>query len=101
MKSDSLPFLACILVGSLALTPVAVTQTTTTITATPNPAAAGAQIDLTGTVQPNLTWTARPIPIPTGTITFVDGTAPLNATPIPVAPATVCRRYVSAGFREH
>src|ERR1700760_4584371 len=97
MKYESLSFLACILVGSLALTPVAVTQTTTTLTATPNPAPAGAQIDFTGTVQLLLTGMPRPVPTPTGTITFIDGTTVLNSTPVPVTPAPP---FVNATFQQ-
>lgn len=67
--------------AQLTLSIVAAASTTTTLTASPNPAAFGQQVTLAASVVP----TASGGPVPTGTVTFLDGssqlgTAPLDAT---------------------
>ena len=54
---------------------------TTTVTANPSTITVGGTVGFTATVQPASTTTR-----PTGTITFLDGSTPLNSAPIALAP---------------
>jgi hypothetical protein len=74
------------------------TSATTTVTANPATVAAGASVGLTATVQPNnVSLTpGHAFPKPIGTITFLDGSTPLDNTPLSLAPNT----FTSATFQQ-
>ena len=64
-------------------------QTGATTTLTPSPATitVGSSVALAATVQPNSAPGAgKPIPRPSGTITFLDGSTPWSSAPIVLAP---------------
>jgi hypothetical protein len=63
---------------------------TTTVTANPSTITVGASLTLNATAQPdNVQLTpGAPFSKPSGTITFLDGSTRLNATPVAVAPST-------------
>jgi hypothetical protein len=71
---------------------------TTTLAATPATTAIGGSVGLTATVQPTTPTTepGKVLAKPTGTITFLDGTAPLSSTPLTLVPST----FASASFQQ-
>jgi len=90
-------FSALLLISS-ASSCVAVAQNgaTTTVTANPATVTVGGSVGLTATVQPN-NGSGSPVhafTMPTGTITFLDGSTPLDSMPVALMPNT----FVSATF---
>jgi hypothetical protein len=87
-----LPATALVLIALMSLadgqTPAQVASTT--LTADPATITVGAAVMLNATVQPdNVQLTpGAPFSKPSGTITFLDGSTQLNATPVPLAPNT-------------
>jgi hypothetical protein len=70
---------------------------TTTVTANPATITVGSSAGLAATVQPNnVSGVAKTITRPTGTITFLDGSTPLNTPPIALAP----NRFSTATFQQ-
>ncbi len=70
----------------------------TAVTANPATITVGGSVGLSATVQPNKVSVnpGHAFPKPTGTITFLDGSLPLDRTPVPVTPDT----FASATFQE-
>jgi FG-GAP-like repeat len=80
------PALLLILNG-FSTTATGQTGATTTLTATPATITVGSSVGLATTVQPNSAPGAgKTIPRPTGTVTFLDGSASLSSAPIALAP---------------
>jgi Bacterial Ig-like domain (group 3)/FG-GAP-like repeat len=71
---------------------------TTTVTANPATITVGSSVALTATVQPNNVSLSpgHAFTKPGGTITFLDGSTPLDNTPLPLAPNT----FASATFQQ-
>lgn len=71
---------------------------TTTVTANPATITVGGSVGLSATVQPNKISVnpGHAFTKPTGTITFLDGSVPLDSTPVSVTPGT----FASATFQE-
>ena len=67
---------------------------TTTVTATPASITVGQPVGLTASVQANSVSAGKAVTKPTGSITFLDGSTPLNTVPISLAPGG----YSSATF---
>jgi hypothetical protein len=69
---------------------------TTTVTATPASITVGGAVGLTASVQANSVSAGKAVTKPTGSITFLDGSTPLNAAPISLVPGG----YSSATFSQ-
>jgi hypothetical protein len=82
----SFPALLLILNG-FSTTATGQTGAMTTLTASPATITVGSSVGLAATVQPNSAPSAgKTIPRPTGTVTFLDGSASLSSPPIALAP---------------
>ncbi len=68
----------------------------TTVTATPTSVPVGGAVGLTASVQGNSVPAGKAVTKPSGSITFLDGSTPLNTTPISLVPGG----YSSATFPE-
>jgi Bacterial Ig-like domain (group 3)/FG-GAP-like repeat len=66
----------------------------TTVAATPTSVTVGGTVGLTASVQANSVSAGKAVTKPTGSITFLDGSTPLNTAPISLAPGG----YSSATF---